>query len=42
MAEDGDVPAALIDGRWRFLKHDLEEWISVTAGHHEEERADVA
>jgi excisionase family DNA binding protein len=42
MAEEGEVPAALIDGRWRFLKNDLEEWISTTVGHHEEDRTDVA
>jgi excisionase family DNA binding protein len=42
MAEDGEVPAALIDGRWRFLKNDLEEWISTSVGHHEDDRTDVA
>ncbi len=27
MAESGEVPGVLIDGRWRFLKTKLDEWI---------------
>jgi excisionase family DNA binding protein len=31
MAQDGDVPAILIDGRWRFPKTNLDEWLTLQA-----------
>lgn len=31
MAERGEVPGVLIDGRWRFLKAKLDEWIEMRA-----------
>ncbi|MEJ5171305.1 MAG: helix-turn-helix domain-containing protein [Fimbriimonadales bacterium] len=31
MAENGEVPGVLIEGRWRFLKTKLDEWIEMKA-----------
>ncbi|MCX7799535.1 MAG: helix-turn-helix domain-containing protein [Fimbriimonadales bacterium] len=31
MAENGEVPGLLVDGRWRFLKTKLDEWIEMRA-----------
>jgi excisionase family DNA binding protein len=29
MAQDGQVPAFLIDGKWRFQRSGLDEWLSM-------------
>jgi excisionase family DNA binding protein len=29
MAQDGSIPALLIDGKWRFLKSSVDEWVSL-------------
>ncbi|MBS1723767.1 MAG: helix-turn-helix domain-containing protein [Armatimonadetes bacterium] len=44
MADDGELPAVEIDGKWRFLKSTLDEWLATTIGHPEagEEQQDVA
>ncbi len=44
MAEDGELPAIEIDGKWRFLKHSLDDWLAQTIGQPEteEEHHDVA
>lgn len=44
MAEDNELPGVDIDGKWRFLKHNLDEWLYSTIGHTdpEEESQDVA
>lgn len=31
MAQDGEIPAFNIDGRWRFPKHGVDEWLTVQA-----------
>ncbi len=30
MADDGELPAIEIDGKWRFLKNSLDEWLTAT------------
>lgn len=44
MAEDNELPGIEIDGKWRFLKNSLDEWLAMTIGHPEteEENQDVA
>ena len=44
MAEDNEVPGVEIDGKWRFVKNNLDEWLYTTIGHadSEEETQDVA
>lgn len=44
MAEDGELPGIEIDGKWRFLKNSLDEWLTMTIGQPEadEENQDVA
>lgn len=44
MAEDNELPGIEIDGKWRFLKNSLDEWLATTIGHPdtEEENQDVA
>ena len=44
MAEDNELPGADIDGIWRFLKQNLDEWLYTTIGHtdSDEENQDVA
>ncbi|MBS1713777.1 MAG: helix-turn-helix domain-containing protein [Armatimonadetes bacterium] len=37
MAEENEIPAVEIDGKWRFLKSNLDEWLAVTVGHPEPE-----
>lgn len=41
MAEDGEIPGVLMEGRWRFPKSNLEEWL-VVHSNHAEESEDVA
>ncbi|MFN8219261.1 MAG: helix-turn-helix domain-containing protein [Fimbriimonadales bacterium] len=31
MAQDGEIPAFNIDGRWRFPKHGIDEWLTIQA-----------
>lgn len=31
MAQDGEIPAFNIDGRWRFPKHGVDEWLTIQA-----------
>ena len=31
MAQDGEIPAFNIDGRWRFPKHSVDEWLTLQA-----------
>lgn len=44
MAEDNELPCVEIDGKWRFLKHHLDEWLFAIIGQSdsEEENQDVA
>jgi excisionase family DNA binding protein len=44
MAEDNVLPCVEIDGKWRFLKHHLDEWLFAIIGQSdsEEENQDVA
>lgn len=37
-AEEGEVPAVDIDGRWRFPKTNLDEWLAYKASSTEEEK----
>ena len=30
LAEEGSVPGFLVDGRWRFAKHTVDEWLHST------------
>jgi len=29
MAQEGKIPALLVDGKWRFLKSSIDEWVSL-------------
>lgn len=40
LAEEGDIPGIVIDGRWRFPKPNLDEWLTMQVNH--EEIDDVA
>ncbi len=40
MAENGEIPGILIEGRWRFPKSNLEDWLTSVSIHAEDE--DVA
>jgi len=40
LAEEGEVPAFLVEGHWRFAKHSVDEWIALQ--HPTEEESDVA
>lgn len=31
LAEEGSVPGFLVDGRWRFAKHTIDEWLQSTS-----------
>lgn len=31
LANEGLIPAALIDGKWRFQRHELQEWLDAGA-----------
>ena len=44
MAEDNELPGVDIDGKWRFLKQNLDEWLYATIGHTDsvEDNQDVA
>jgi len=44
MAEDNELPCVEIDGKWRFLKHHLDEWLFaiIAQSDSEEENQDVA
>lgn len=44
LADVGEIPAVDIDGKWRFLKSTLDEWLSATIGHPDtdEDQQDVA
>lgn len=38
LAEEGEIPGIVIDGRWRFPKPNLDEWLTMqTIGHEETE-----
>lgn len=41
MAEKGEIPALQIDGKWRFLKASIDEWV-VLQGHRTEVNEDAA
>ena len=41
-AEDGEIPAVDIDGRWRFPKNNLDEWLAEKAVSSDEEDKNVA
>lgn len=41
MAEDGEIPGILMEGRWRFPKNNLDEWL-IAHCHHTEESGNVA
>ncbi|MBX3113310.1 MAG: helix-turn-helix domain-containing protein [Fimbriimonadaceae bacterium] len=41
LAEDGEIPGLLIEGRWRFPKPNLDEWLTMHSVH-PEENEDVA
>jgi excisionase family DNA binding protein len=36
MAQDGKLPALQIDGKWRFLKSSIDEWVTLQAYQPEE------
>jgi len=36
LAEEGDIPGIVIDGRWRFPKPNLDEWLTMQSLNHEE------
>ncbi|MFM9874416.1 MAG: helix-turn-helix domain-containing protein [Fimbriimonadaceae bacterium] len=36
LAEEGDIPGIVIDGRWRFPKPNLDEWLTMQSMGHEE------
>lgn len=42
LAESGEIPAMRIDGRWRFPKIALDEWLLAQTYKHERENRDVA
>lgn len=42
MARDGDVPAVMIDGRWRFPKNSLDEWLTLRSFRKPSEDQDAA
>ena len=29
LAEDGEIPGVLLDGRWRFPKPNLDDWLTM-------------
>lgn len=29
MAQEGQIPSLLVDGKWRFLKSSIDEWVSL-------------
>jgi excisionase family DNA binding protein len=41
LVEDGEIPAVEIDGRYRFPKSNLDDWLAQHSAEHEEEK-DVA
>lgn len=41
LIEDGEIPAVEIDGRYRFPKSNLDDWLAHQSAEHEEEK-DVA
>lgn len=41
LVDDGELPAVEIDGRYRFPKSNLDDWLAVQSAAHEEEK-DVA
>jgi len=41
LAEDGEIPGLLIEGRWRFPKPNLDDWLTMHSVH-PEENEDVA
>lgn len=42
MATDGEIPAFSIEGRWRFPKATLDEWLAVKSYQNDEEQENVA
>lgn len=36
LAEDGEIPGIVIDGRWRFPKPNLDDWLMLNTHGHEE------
>ena len=36
LAEEGEIPGIVIDGRWRFPKPNLDEWLTMQSVSHEE------
>ncbi len=36
LAEEGEIPGIVIDGRWRFPKPNLDEWLTMQSMSHEE------
>jgi len=41
MADQGEIPALQIDGKWRFLKASIDEWVALQA-HRTEVKEDAA
>jgi excisionase family DNA binding protein len=41
LAEEGEIPGVVIDGRWRFPKPNLDDWLTMHS-HVSEEAEDVA
>jgi excisionase family DNA binding protein len=41
MARDGKIPSVLIDGKWRFLKASIDEWVTMQS-YNAEVRHDAA
>jgi len=39
LADEGEVPGVLIDGKWRFPKANLDDWLLLQATGHDEEAA---
>lgn len=36
LAEEGEIPGIVIDGRWRFPKPNLDEWLTMQSVNHDE------
>lgn len=42
LAEEGEIPGVVLDGRWRFPKPNLDDWLTLQTVGHDEEEEDVA
>ena len=41
MAEEGEIPAFLVDGRWKFPRQAVEEWVTLQAVSRKTENSEV-